>query len=56
MTGPVGPRGLTVLVIVGIAAILLAFIGWSQRGTGPARTAGIAVVSGVYAPTSESAR
>jgi hypothetical protein len=56
MTGPVGPRGLTVLVIVGIAAILLAFIGWSQRGTGPARTAGIVVVSSVYAPTSESAR
>jgi hypothetical protein len=56
MTGPVGPRGLTVLVIVGIAGILLAFIGWSQRGTGPAHTAGIAVVSSVYAPTSESAR
>jgi hypothetical protein len=45
MTSPVGPRGLTVLVIIGIAGILLAFIGWSQRGTGPARTAGSAVVS-----------
>jgi hypothetical protein len=34
LTGPVGPRGLTVLVVVGIAGLLLAFIGWSQRGTG----------------------
>ncbi len=33
MTSPVGPRGLTVLVIVGIAGLLLAFLGWSQRGT-----------------------
>jgi hypothetical protein len=48
VTGQVGPRGLTVLVIVGIAGILLAFIGWSQRGTGPARTAGIAVVGSVH--------
>ncbi len=36
MNGPVGPRGLTVLVIVGIAGLLLAFLGWSQRGTGTA--------------------
>ena len=34
MAGPVGPRGLTVLVIVGIAGISLAILGWSQRGTG----------------------
>jgi hypothetical protein len=34
MTGSVGPRGFTVLVIVGIAGILLAILGWSQRGTG----------------------
>lgn len=34
MTGPVGPRGLTVLAIVGISGILLAILGWSQRGTG----------------------
>jgi len=34
MTSPVGPRGLTILVIVGIAGLLLAFLGWSQRGTG----------------------
>ena len=33
MSSPVGPRGLTVLVIVGIACVLLAFLGWSQRGT-----------------------
>jgi len=56
MTGAIGPRGLTVLVIVGIAGLLLAFIGWSQRGTGPARTAGIAVVSGVHVATGEAAR
>ncbi len=56
MTGLVGPRGLTVLVIVGIAGILLAFIGWSQRGTGPARTAGIAAVTSVYAAVGGSAR
>jgi hypothetical protein len=36
LTGPVGPRGLTILVIVGIAGLLLAFLGWSQRGAGPA--------------------
>ncbi len=34
MTGPVGPRGLTVLVIVAIAGLLLAVLGWHQRGTG----------------------
>jgi hypothetical protein len=33
MSSPVGPRGLTVLLIVGIAGLLLAFLGWSQRGT-----------------------
>jgi hypothetical protein len=33
VTGAVGPRGLTVLVIVGIAGLLLAFLGWSQRAT-----------------------
>jgi hypothetical protein len=56
LTGPVGPRGLTVLVIVGIAGILLAFIGWSQRGTGPARTDGIAVISSVHVAPGETAR
>jgi hypothetical protein len=33
MASPVGPRGLTVLVIVGIAGLLLAILGWTQRGT-----------------------
>ena len=56
MTSPVGPRGLTVLVIIGIAGIMLAFIGWSQRGTGPTRTAGIAVVSSVHVTPGEDAR
>jgi hypothetical protein len=56
MTGPVGPRGLTVLVIVGIAGILLALIGWSQRGTGPVGAAGIAVAASVHVVSGESAR
>jgi len=45
MTRPVGPRGLTVLVIVGIAGLLLAVLGWTQRGTVAVapRSAGIAV-------------
>jgi hypothetical protein len=34
LTSPVGPRGLTVLVIVGLVGVALAIIGWSQRGTG----------------------
>src|SRR5579863_4738542 len=34
MTGQVGPRGLAILVLAGIAGILLAILGWSQRGTG----------------------
>jgi hypothetical protein len=38
MASPVGPRGLTVLVIVGIAGLLLAFLGWMQRGTADTRT------------------
>ena len=36
MTGQVGPRGVAVLVLAGIAALLLAVLGWTQRGTGPA--------------------
>ena len=34
MTGPVGPRGLTVLVIVGIIGVYLAVLGWTQRDGG----------------------
>lgn len=34
MKGPVGPRGLTVLILAGLAGIALAIVGWSQRGTG----------------------
>ena len=56
MTGPVGPRGLTALVIVVIAGILLAFIGWSQRGTGPAHPAGTAVISSIHVAAGEPAR
>jgi hypothetical protein len=36
MTGQVGPRGLAILVLAGIAALLLAVLGWTQRGPGPA--------------------
>ncbi len=34
MTGQVGPRGVAILVLAGIAGILLAILGWSNRGTG----------------------
>ena len=34
MTRQVGPRGLAVLALAGIAGIILAIFGWSQRGTG----------------------
>jgi hypothetical protein len=34
MTGPVGPRGLTVLLIVGIIGLALAIVGWADRGAG----------------------
>jgi len=33
MTGPVGPRGLTVLILVGIVGLALAILGWTHRGT-----------------------
>ena len=36
MTGQVGPRGLAILVLAAIAALLLAVLGWTQRGPGPA--------------------
>jgi hypothetical protein len=50
MTGSVGPRGLTVLVFVGLVALALAVIGWAQRGTGrPADGAALVVVH-VVAP------
>ncbi len=32
MTGPVGPRGLTVLILVGIIGLALAILGWTHRG------------------------
>jgi hypothetical protein len=34
LTGPVGPRGLTVLVIVGIIGVYLAVLGWTQHDSG----------------------
>jgi hypothetical protein len=34
MSGQVGPRGLAILVLAGITGILLAILGWSNRGTG----------------------
>jgi len=35
MTGSVGPRGLTVLLLVGIIGLALAIIGWTHSGTEP---------------------
>jgi hypothetical protein len=34
MTGSVGPRGLTLLLVIGAVGLALAVIGWAQRGTG----------------------
>jgi hypothetical protein len=34
MTGQIGPRGVAILVLVGVAGVFLALLGWSQRGTG----------------------
>ena len=35
MTGLVGPRGLAVLVLVGVVGFALAVLGWTHRGTQP---------------------
>ncbi len=35
MTGSVGPRGLTVLLLVGIIGLALAILGWTHSGTEP---------------------
>jgi hypothetical protein len=41
MTGQIGPRGVAILVLVGVAGVFLALLGWSQRGTGlPAANVG----------------
>jgi hypothetical protein len=32
MTGRVGPRGLSVLILGGLIALALALVGWFQRG------------------------
>jgi hypothetical protein len=68
MTGQVGPRGLAILVLAGITGLLLAILGWSQRGTGlvaptvgglggsaPARTAPSSTAPSSTAPASTSA-
>jgi hypothetical protein len=34
MTWPVGPRGLSVLIFVGLVALALAVVGWTQRHGG----------------------
>jgi hypothetical protein len=50
MTGQVGPRGVAILVLAGITALLLAVLGWTQRGTGPvaphSAPAGVYLLSG----------
>ena len=35
MIGSVGPRGLTVLLLVGIIGVALAILGWTHSGTAP---------------------
>ena len=35
MIGSVGPRGLTVLLLVGIIGLALAILGWTHSGTEP---------------------
>jgi hypothetical protein len=48
MTGQIGPRGVAILVLVGVAGVFLALLGWSQRGTGlPAPNVG-GLRAGVY--------
>ncbi len=56
MTGHVGPRGLAVLVLAAITGILLATLGWSQRGTGLVAPAvgGLSGASAAAAPTPAS--
>ncbi len=34
MSGQLGPRGIAILVLAAVAGVLLAILGWSQRGTG----------------------
>ena len=34
MTRPIGPRGLSVLIFIGLVALALAVVGWYQRGNG----------------------
>ena len=34
MTGLVGPRGLSVLIFIGLVALALAVVGWTQRHGG----------------------
>ncbi len=53
MTGQVGPRGLAILVLAAITGILLAILGWSQRGTGliAPSVGGLSGASAPAAPT-----
>jgi hypothetical protein len=53
MTGQVGPRGLAILVLAAITGILLAILGWSQRGTGlvAPSVGGLSGTSAPAAPT-----
>lgn len=45
MAGSLGPRGLTLLLVVGAVGLALAVIGWTQRGTGrPADGSGTVAV------------
>ncbi len=54
MTGQVGPRGVAILVLAGITALLLAILGWTQRGAGP--TAPHSAPIGIYLLSSRTTR
>jgi hypothetical protein len=50
-----GPRGVTVLSIAGIAGLCLAIIGWTQRGTGVVNPQVTASPTATPSPTASSA-
>jgi hypothetical protein len=50
-----GPRGVTVLSIAGIAGLCLAIIGWTQRGTGVVNPLVTASPTATPSPTASSA-
>jgi hypothetical protein len=56
MTGQVGPRGLTVLVIVGLVGLYLALLGWTQRDSVNGMAVPHSVRTAVYLVSGGTAR